>query len=43
MAHSLGLNVIAEGIETQYQQQLLLTEGCTHYQSYLYSKPVPVE
>jgi diguanylate cyclase (GGDEF)-like protein/PAS domain S-box-containing protein len=43
MAHSLGLNVIAEGVETQAQQQLLLTQGCTHYQGYLYSKPVPVE
>ena len=43
MAHSLGLQVIAEGVETQAQQQLLLTQGCTHYQGYLYSKPVPVE
>jgi diguanylate cyclase (GGDEF)-like protein len=43
MAHSLGLNVIAEGVETKTQQQLLLTQGCTHYQGYLYSKPVPVE
>jgi diguanylate cyclase (GGDEF)-like protein/PAS domain S-box-containing protein len=43
MAHSLGLSVIAEGVETQAQQQLLLTKGCTHYQGYLYSKPVPVE
>lgn len=43
MAHSLGLNVIAEGVETQCQQQLLLTQGCTHYQGYLYSKPVPIE
>jgi diguanylate cyclase (GGDEF)-like protein/PAS domain S-box-containing protein len=43
MAHSLGFHVIAEGVETQAQQQLLLSQGCTHYQGYLYSKPVPVE
>ncbi len=43
MAHSLGLSVIAEGVETQAQQQLLLTKGCTHYQGYLYSKPLPIE
>jgi diguanylate cyclase (GGDEF)-like protein/PAS domain S-box-containing protein len=43
MAHSLGLSVIAEGVETEAQQQLLLTKGCTHYQGYLYSKPIPIE
>ncbi len=42
MAHSLGLNVIAEGVETSEQQQLLLTKGCTLYQGYLYSKPVTI-
>jgi len=42
MAHNLGLNVIAEGVETKEQQQCLLTEGCTHYQGYLFSKPVPL-
>ena len=42
MAHSLGLSVIAEGVETAAQQQLLLTKGCTLYQGYLYSKPIPI-
>lgn len=42
MAHSLGLSVIAEGVETEAQQQLLLTKGCQLYQGYLYSKPVPI-
>ncbi len=43
MAHSMELNVIAEGVETKEQQQRLLTEGCTQYQGYLYSKPVPID
>jgi diguanylate cyclase (GGDEF)-like protein/PAS domain S-box-containing protein len=42
MAHSLGLTVIAEGVETKEQQQQLLANGCTHFQGYLYSKPVPI-
>ena len=42
MAHSLDLKVIAEGVETKEQQQILLTEGCANYQGYLFSKPVPV-
>ena len=43
MAHMLNLNVIAEGVETEEQQGLLLNNGCTHYQGYLCSKPVPIE
>ena len=42
MAHSLGLDVIAEGVETEEQRQLLLSKGCTHFQGYLFSKPVPI-
>ena len=43
MAHSLDLDVIAEGVETEEQRQILLKRECTHYQGYLFSKPVPIE
>jgi EAL domain-containing protein (putative c-di-GMP-specific phosphodiesterase class I) len=43
MAHGLNLNVIAEGVETEDQRQFLLNAGCSHYQGYLFSKPVPIE
>jgi diguanylate cyclase (GGDEF)-like protein len=40
MAHSLGLNVVAEGVETEQQLSFLRNRGCDEYQGYLYSKPV---
>ena len=43
MAHGLNLDVIAEGVETAQQRQLLLEKGCSHFQGYLFSKPVPIE
>ncbi len=43
MARSLELDVIAEGVETEEQRQLLLDNGCTHYQGYLFGRPVPVQ
>jgi diguanylate cyclase (GGDEF)-like protein/PAS domain S-box-containing protein len=42
MAHSLNLEVIAEGVETEEQKQFLYDSNCTHYQGYLFSKPVPI-
>ena len=43
MSDSLDINVIAEGVETVEQRQYLLDNGCTHYQGYLFSKPVPID
>jgi diguanylate cyclase (GGDEF)-like protein len=43
MVHSLKLSVNAEGVETEEQRQFLLSKNCTHYQGYLYSKPVPIK
>lgn len=43
MALSLNLDVIAEGVETEDQRQFLLSNGCTHYQGYLFGKPEPIE
>jgi EAL domain-containing protein (putative c-di-GMP-specific phosphodiesterase class I) len=43
MAEGLNINVIAEGVETEEQRQYLLDHGCTNYQGYLFSKPIPIE
>jgi EAL domain-containing protein (putative c-di-GMP-specific phosphodiesterase class I) len=42
MAHSLNMDVIAEGVETEEQCQLLINMGCTDFQGYLFGKPVPI-
>lgn len=39
LAESLGLNVIAEGVETAAQRDSLASHGCLHYQGYLYGRP----
>lgn len=39
MAHALGLEVVAEGVETEAQAAILTEAGCDHAQGYLYSRP----
>lgn len=43
MAHSLQLEVIAEGVEIQAQYDELRNNGCNHFQGYLFGRPVDVE
>jgi EAL domain-containing protein (putative c-di-GMP-specific phosphodiesterase class I) len=42
MAKGLNLHIIAEGVETEEQRELLLGLGCENFQGYLFSKPVPL-
>lgn len=43
MAHSLGMTVIAEGVETPGQMEFLRSHGCDEMQGYYFSRPVPAE
>ena len=43
MAQSLNLDVIAEGVETDNQREFLLNNGCSYFQGYLFSKPIPID
>jgi diguanylate cyclase (GGDEF)-like protein len=42
LAHDLGLDVVAEGVETPEQARLLLDLGCTRAQGWLWSKALPI-
>jgi len=41
LAHSLNLEVVAEGVQTPAQRDFLMTQGCDQFQGYLFSKPLP--
>ncbi|KYZ74826.1 hypothetical protein AXX12_16525 [Anaerosporomusa subterranea] len=43
LGHTLGLVIVAEGVETENQLELLLKIGCDHIQGYVFSQPIPEE
>jgi diguanylate cyclase (GGDEF)-like protein/PAS domain S-box-containing protein len=43
LAHNLGLESVAEGVETQAQLELLVSHRCSRFQGYLFSRPLPAD
>jgi diguanylate cyclase (GGDEF)-like protein len=43
LAHALGLHVVAEGVETQRQLDVLVELGCDEFQGFLFARPMPAQ
>jgi EAL domain-containing protein (putative c-di-GMP-specific phosphodiesterase class I) len=43
LGNSLGLKVVAEGVETEEQRQFLIENGCFAFQGYLFSHSLPIK
>ena len=43
MSNALGLDMIAEGVESVEQHEFLKLRGCPHHQGFLFGKPMPLE
>ena len=43
MSHALGMEVVAEGVETSVQRQFLSLYGCEFFQGYLFGRPMPID
>ena len=43
LAESVGMSVLAEGVETEEQLEILVKNGCQRFQGYLFGSPVPIE
>ena len=43
IAHGMGLDVVAEGVEEKHQADLLSAQGCEYLQGYYFSRPVPAD
>jgi EAL domain-containing protein (putative c-di-GMP-specific phosphodiesterase class I) len=42
LADSLGMDVLTEGVETEDQLKSLIAMGCSKFQGYYFSRPIPV-